>query len=120
MSDDPEPTERYDGLLTVRLLDDDAGRENIQCSSYREAIELVKDNRYSTTAVKIIDKDGDVVFDSLDMDIDDWETEWKHAKRQLSVEADDYDCPYDNVACFADDLCVQCKMDKVQNKHQNR
>jgi len=116
MSNDSEPTESYDGSLTVRLLDDDEGREDVQCSSYNEAIEVVKDNRYSTTVVKIIDRDGDVVFNSVDMDINDWETEWKHAKRRLSVEVEEYDCPYDNVACFADDLCVQCKMDEVQNQ----
>ena len=66
MSNDSEPTESYDGSLTVRLLDDDEGREDVRCSSYNKAIEVVKDNRYSTTVVKIIDKDGDVVFDSLD------------------------------------------------------
>ena len=116
MPDDHEPTETYDGSLTVRLLDDDTGRDEVTCSSYKEAIEVVRENRYSTTVVKIIDREGDVVFDSVDMDIDDWESEWKHAKRRLSVEVEEYDCPYDNVACFADDLCVQCKMDKVQNQ----
>lgn len=49
------------------------------------------------------------------MRIEEWAVEWEHAKRRLSVDVEEYDCPYDNIACVADDLCVQCKMDKVQN-----
>jgi len=51
------------------------------------------------------------------MDIDDWETELKHAKRRLSVDVEEYDWPYENVACFAANLCVQCKMVNVQNQY---
>jgi hypothetical protein len=116
MSHDPGPTENYDGSLTVRLLDDETGTENITCSSYTDAIDVVKEHRYSVTAVKIIDRDDEIVFDSADMDIDNWETEWKHAKRRQGVEIEEYECPYNNVACFADDLCVKCKMDRVQNQ----
>ena len=112
-----DPTEEYDGSITVRLLDDNSRTEEIRCSSYYDAIDVVKEHQYAVTAAKIIDRDGDVVFTSADMDIDDWEVEWEHAKRRLSVNVEEYDCPYDNVACFADDLCVQCKIDKVQNQY---
>ncbi|WP_049926197.1 hypothetical protein [Natronomonas moolapensis] len=116
MLNDNKLTESYDGSLTVRLLNNDEEKEDVRCSSYKEAIEVVMDNRYSTTVAKIIGKDGDVVFNSVDMDINDGETEWKHAKRRLSVKIEEYDCPHNSVACFADDLCVQCRMDKIQNQ----
>lgn len=116
MADGLDPTEEYDGSIRVRLLDDDTGTDVIQCASYYEAIDVVKEHQHAVTAVKIIDRDDNVVFTSADMRIENWEAEWEHAKRQLSVDVEEYDCPYDNVACFADDLCVQCKMDKVQDQ----
>ncbi|MFP8958083.1 hypothetical protein ACLI4Y_15280 [Natrialbaceae archaeon A-CW3] len=114
MSGGLEPTEKYDGSIRVRLLDDTAGTEEVRCSSYHDAIDIVKEHQFAVTVAKIIDRDGDVVFTSADMRIEDWAVEWKHAKRSLSVTVEDYDCPYDNIACFADDLCVKCKIDKVQ------
>ncbi len=92
-------------------------KKEIRCSSYHDAIDVVKEHQYAVTAAKIIDRDDDVVFTSADMNVDDWAVEWEHAKRRFSVTVEEYDCPYDNVACFADDLCVQCKMDKVQNQY---
>ncbi|WP_121744655.1 hypothetical protein [Natronorubrum halophilum] len=112
-----EPTEEYDGSITVRLLDDDAGMEEFDCSSYERAIELVRANQHSVTAAKIIDRDDDVVFTSVEMDIDDWESAWKREKRRLSVHVEAYDCPYDSVSCFADDLCVQCQIDAVREQY---
>lgn len=112
-----EPTEKYDGTIRVRLLDDTAETTEIRCASYHDAIDVVKDRHCSVTAAKIIDRDDDVVFTSAEMDIDDWAREWEHAKRSFSVTVDAYDCPYDNIACFADDLCVQCKMDTVQEQY---
>jgi hypothetical protein len=50
------------------------------------------------------------------MDIDVWESIWKNEKRRQSVNVKDRDCPYDNISCFFDDLCVQCKMDKLQDE----
>ena len=111
-----DPTEVYDGSITVRLLDDRTGTETVTCSSYEEAIEVVKENQYSVTVAKIVDRDNDVVFTSSDMDIDDWETIWRQEKLRQSADVDKYDCPYDSVSCFADDLCVQCKIDKVQSQ----
>lgn len=110
-----DPTEEYDGSVTVRLFDDDGSRERIQCPSYRKAIDVVKEEQESTTVVDIVDRDGAVVYTSDEMNIDNWEREWEQAKRSISVDVEEYDCPHDNVACFADDLCVQCKLDKVQN-----
>lgn len=112
-----EPTEEYDGSIVVRLLDDRSGREEIRCASYEDAISAVKANHESVTVAKILDRDGDVVFTSAEMAIDDWETEWEHAKRRLSVDVEAYDCPYDDIACFADDLCIECQIDRVQEQY---
>lgn len=112
-----EPTEEYDGAITVRLLDDSAETTTVRCSSYYDAIDVVKERQRAVTVAKIVDRDGDVVFTSADMDITNWESEWEHAKRSLSVDVDAYECPYDDIACFADDLCVRCKIDTVQNQY---
>ncbi len=112
-----DPTEEYDGSIRVRLLDDKSGTEVLSCNSYEDAIGVVKENQYSVTVAKIVDRDGDVVFTSANMSIDDWESVWRREKRRQSVDVEEYDCPYDSVSCFADDLCVQCKIDKVQNQY---
>lgn len=117
MSNSPDPTEEYDGSITVLLLDDRTGREEISCSSFKQAIQIVKDKQDSVTAAKIIDRDDDIVFSSVEMNIEQWETIWKKEKRRLTVDVEEYDCPYNNISCFADDLCVQCKMDKVQDQY---
>lgn len=109
-----EPTEEYDGSVTVRLFDDDGGRDSVRCPSYEEAVEVAETERETSDVVEIVDRDGDVVFDSSDMEIENWEVEWRRARRRLSVDVEEYDCPYDDRACFADDLCVRCQIDKVQ------
>lgn len=116
MSDRPGPTERYDGTLTVRILREKQKTVRLQCSSYDEAIQTVKQHREVATAIKIENRDREVVFDSARMDIDDWTTEWKKAKRRFSADVEAHDCPYDNIACVADDLCTQCQIDRVQNR----
>lgn len=115
MSDKLDPTEEYGGQITVRLASDSGERETIPCSSFREAIKVVKERRHAVTLAKIIDRDGDVIFTSTDTYIESWETVWEHEKRTLGVDVEEYDCPYDSVSCFADDLCVQCQMDRLQN-----
>ena len=117
MSSGLDPTEVYDGSITVRLLDDQTGTETVTCSSYEEAIEVVKEHHCSVTVAKITDRDNDVVFTSADMDIDDWESIWRQEKLRQSANVDEYDCPYNSVSCFRDDLCVQCEIDKVQNQY---
>ena len=112
-----DPTEEYDGSITVRLLDDRAGTETVSCSSYQDAIETVKANLESVTVAKIVDRDDEIVFTSAEMDIDDWERAFTREKRRQSVHVEAYDCPYDSVSCFADDLCVRCKMDKVRDQY---
>lgn len=116
MNDGIEPTETYDGRILVWLLDDKHEDEIIPCSSYTEAIDVIKENQYEVTVAKIIDRDDEVVFTSEDMDIDVWESVWEQEKRRLSADTEEYNCPYDNISCFVDDLCVQCKMDKQQNQ----
>lgn len=117
MANGLEPTEEYDGSITVRLYDDDGGREQIRCGSYEEAIEVVKSRVGSTDVVEMVDRDDDVVFSSVDMDVEAWAVEWKRAKRRLSVDVEERECPYDDVACFEDDLCVQCQIDEVQESY---
>ena len=115
MSDRLDPTETYDGRIVVHLLRDSEENETILCSSFTEAIDTVKDKRHLATVSKIVDRDEEVVFSSADVDIETWERVWKNEKRRLSVNVEAYECPYDSISCFADDLCVQCKMDKLQN-----
>ena len=115
MVDSMEPTETYDGRIRVYVLRDTQDNEQIPCSSFIEAISVVKDKRETATVTKIVDRDDEVVFSSANVDIETWERVWKHEKRRLSVNVEEYDCPYDSISCFADDLCVQCKMDKLQN-----
>lgn len=115
-----EPSESTGTRITVVLLGEEGKRERIHCNSFTEAIGVVKAELSPETVAKIENRDQEVVFTSQEMDIDDWENEWKHAKRRLSVGVEEYDCPYDTVGCLADDLCVQCKMDKVQGQYRSR
>lgn len=110
-----QPTEEYDGRIRVKLLDDDEGSQEIPCSSYTEAIDLVKEHQHDVTVAKIVDRDGDVVFTSADMEIEVWESIWNQEKRREAISVEERACPYDNISCFPDDLCVQCEMDKMQN-----
>jgi len=75
----------------------------------------VKDHQFDVTAAKIIDRDGDIIFTSADMEIEVWELIWKQEKRREAVSVEERACSYDSISCFSDDLCVQCEMDKVQN-----
>ena len=95
------------------LLDTDHKR--CDCQSYEEAISVVKEQLTSGAVAKIEDREGEIVFTSEEMSIDSWETEWRNQKRRLSVEMEEHVCPYSNVGCVFDDLCVQCKMDTVQD-----
>jgi len=112
-----EPAESYDGRIIVHLLDDSGTEKRISCSSYERAIAVVKRKQHVVRAAKIVDRDDEVVFSSTDMDINVWEQVWKNEKRRLSVNVETYECPYDSLPCFADDLCVQCQIDTVQNRH---
>ncbi|WP_254837849.1 hypothetical protein [Natronomonas marina] len=111
-----EPTESYDGSITVHVLNDKRDDVKIQCASYQEAIRTVKQHRDGATATKIADRDGRIVFTSAEMKLEEWVAEWERAKRSLSVDVEAHECPYDNVACVADDLCVKCQMDVVRDQ----
>jgi len=117
MTDGLEPTETTDDAITVIVLGEPNRRERIACTSFKEAVSLVKERNDPETTVKIENRNGEILFTSLEMNIEDWENEWERAKRRLSVDVEDYECPYDSVGCVADDLCVQCKMDKVQDSY---
>lgn len=113
-----EPTEEYDGSVSVHVLDDDGDRERVRCESYEEAIETVRDEQTRSTVVKIEDRDGEVVFTSAEMDIDEWAREWEQAKRGLSVDVEERECPHGSVSCFPDDRCVQCTFDAMQANYR--
>jgi len=117
MTNGLEPTETTDEEITVIILGKSNRRERIACSSFKEAIRLVKAKNGPETTVKIENRSEEILFTSAEMNIDDWENEWERAKRRLAVDVEDYDCPYDSVGCVVDDLCVQCKMDKVQDQY---
>ena len=111
-----EPTETTDNQITVIVLFDGGADDRIRCTSFDSAIATVKEEVRSATTVKIENRESDIVFTSADMDIEDWENELSRAKRRMSVDVEEYDCPYDNVGCIADDLCIQCKMAKVHGQ----
>lgn len=114
MSEKHEPTEMIERAVTVILLGEEGTRERKRLPSYQEAIDEVKESVSEGVVAKIESEDDEVVFNSDEMDIHDWENEWERAKRSLAVDVDEYECPYDNISCFEDDLCVQCKMDSLQ------
>lgn len=116
MTEEHVPTERTGRPVSVILLTDD-GRERIEHATYREAIETIKTVGERPTVAKLETEDGEIVFRSDEMDIEDWENEWKRAKRRLSVDVEERECPYENVGCISDDLCVQCQMDSVQDQY---
>jgi hypothetical protein len=108
-----EPTETTDNAITVVTVGEHA-RDRTPCDSYEAAIATVRARVESGVVAKIEARDGDIVFTSAEMAIDDWEVVWRQQKRRLAVDTPDHECPYDGVSCVFDDLCVQCKMDKVQ------
>lgn len=108
-----EPTETTDKRITVLVLRD-TERRRIDCGSYEDAIGVVKAEQSPDNVVKIETREGEIVFTSGEMDIEDWEQEWRREKRRMSVDIEVYDCPHESVGCVAEDLCVQCKIDKIQ------
>lgn len=113
MPTDHEPTETTHRPITVILLHEGGDHDRIEHGSYSAAIETVKERGAEAAVAKIEAADGEVVFRSDEVDIGDWENEWKRAKRRLAVDVEERECPYDSVGCLADDRCVQCQMDQV-------
>ncbi|MEF8800155.1 MAG: hypothetical protein V5A27_12230 [Halapricum sp.] len=116
MIEEHTPTERTGRPVSVILVNDD-GRERSEHSTYRAAVETIKSVSEQATVAKLETEDGEIVFRSDEMSIEDWENEWKRAKRRLSVDVEDRECPYDTVGCISDDRCVQCQMDRVQDQY---
>lgn len=115
MADDHVPTERTGRPVSVVLLRDDR-RERIDHATYREAIETIKTEGEQADVAKLETEDGEIVFRSDEMNIEDWENEWKRARRRASVDVEEWECPYENVGCIADDRCIQCQMDRVKEQ----
>ncbi|NIC00956.1 hypothetical protein [Halobacterium sp. R2-5] len=112
-----EPSEESERAVTVILLYDEAENERVRHASYEAAVGTVKERAESATVAKIESKDGEIVFRSDEMAIQEWANEWTRAKRRLSVDIDEWKCPYDSAGCIADDLCTQCKLDKIQDSY---
>lgn len=110
-----EPTETTDKQITVLSLSDDGRRQRRGCSSFEDAISLVKRLSSEDDVTKIENRDEEIVFTSDEMNIETWAHEWRNAKRRLSVDVEAHGCPYENGNCLPGDLCVQCEMDTVQH-----
>ncbi|MEF8857683.1 MAG: hypothetical protein V5A38_01970 [Halolamina sp.] len=92
MIEEHTPTERTGRPVSVILVNDD-GRERSEHSTYRAAVETIKSVSEQATVAKLETEDGEIVFRSDEMSIEDWENEWKRAKRRLSVDVEDRDAP---------------------------
>jgi len=111
-----EPSEITDNHISVIVRRDSNATESIDCRSYEEAIDVVKDRVSSTTIVKIEAPDGETVFSSVNEHIEDWERGFERAKTQASMDFEEHECSYNNAGCMAGQLCGQCKMDKVRDQ----
>jgi len=111
-----DPAERVEGGPTVVVLGDDGARERVTVGSYEAAVATVEKRRGDATAVKIETRDGEVVFSTADGSVEAWERAFETARRRLSVDVEDHDCPHDNHDCFPDDPCVDCQIDAVRER----
>jgi hypothetical protein len=111
------PTESTDPI-TVVVLEEGGGRNRIDCGSYEQAIDRTREEMSPKNAVKIESRDGEIMYSSRRMNLDEWEKHWRREKKRAFVEGDERECPYGNTACFDHDLCVQCKINKVQEGYE--
>jgi hypothetical protein len=110
------PTESTESV-TVVVLGETGKRNRINCDSYEHAIETARQKISPKKVVKIESRDGEIMYSSQKMNLDEWEKHWRMEKKRAITEGDDRECPYGNVACFEDDICVECKMDRVQESY---
>ena len=108
--------ETSDGRPTVAILRDEGPSDRQKCSSYSDAIAVVRAKQATATAVKIIDRDGDIVFTTATMEIDEWERIWREEMSRTHTEIPINDCPYDDIACVGDDLCGQCEINAFRER----
>lgn len=104
-----------DRHITVKvLLDHD--RKRLQADSIEDAIEKVKDATGRAVCTKIILPNDDIVYSSRRHgDIEDWAAEYRREKKRLSASREARDCPFDNLGCYEDSLCLDCKLEKAQH-----
>ena len=114
---DHSPTESTNPI-TVVVLEEGGGRDRIDCSSYEQAIDKTRERLSQRNVVKIESRDSEIVYSSQKMNLDEWEKHWRMEKKRAFVEGDDRECPYGNTVCFDHNLCVQCKIDKVQKGYE--
>ena len=66
-----ESSEEYDGSITVYVLREKKTNKKFRCSSYKEAIVVVRRKNDSAVATKIEDRGSEIVFTSDEMVIED-------------------------------------------------
>jgi hypothetical protein len=91
-------------------------REHHEESNYDDAIEIaaVHLDRGTVSCVKIKSRDGEIVFNSNEHDLDRWEREFRMAKRRMEHGDTEYICPHDISQCEPDNLCVRCRIEKLE------
>ncbi|GAA0667358.1 hypothetical protein ACFQDG_17600 [Natronoarchaeum mannanilyticum] len=106
------------GGITVLTLYE-TRRESERVASIEDAIDRIENSR-SPDAVceKIVTRDDTVVYDSTrNGSIEDWAAEWRLERKRLSASEDVRACPHESPGCTAEDLCLQCTMDRQIERH---
>lgn len=121
MSFSSEPALREDRRYTVEVIYRSEW-EKRRVDSISTAVEEVKSARSSAPTpdcTKIIGPEGDVLFSTdRHVDIETWERQYEHAFRTLGVDDQRRDCPFNNPACYDNDLCLQCQLEQARTGHE--
>ncbi|HMB50277.1 MAG TPA: hypothetical protein VKM69_06400 [Natronoarchaeum rubrum] len=113
-----DPALREEGGVTVLALYE-TRRERERVASIEDAVELIADSEPSDAVCrKIVTRDDTVVYDSTrNGSIENWAAEWRLERERLSASEDVHACPHESPGCTAEDLCLQCAMDRQIERH---
>jgi len=113
-----EPALSEMGGITVLTLYE-TRRESERVASIEDAIERIADSQDpDAVCEKIVTRDDAVVYDSTrNGSIEDWAAEWRLERERLSASEDVHACPHESPGCTAEDLCLQCTMDRQIERH---
>lgn len=115
MNREHDPTEITSTEITVRVFRREK-RQILNASSIKDAIEITREEQQNpfTQSVKI-ELEDDIVYNSeYHGEIETWENEWRRAKRRMSVDEAEYNCPHNTAGCVKNDLCLPCQMDHAE------
>jgi hypothetical protein len=111
-----EPTETTQTSIIVEYIythNYDRNRVN----SISNAIDEIKSKPNTPPhTTKILVDDEVLYFSKRHGEIERWEKEWERQKRKMSLSENTHDCPHGEDACFKNDLCIECKMDKAKER----